>query len=177
MPARKGAQSMPKLIKNNVIVDDCWQIVRLAEGETAETVALPEGDLIVPFKVWQARKAELLARPQRGVWLAPDEFAGDIATDLRNLNIVAIDFPQFADGRGYSTAALLRTRYGWRGELRAIGDVLRDQLFYMHRVGFDAYAIRADKDIANALEALNDFSESYQADVNEPLPLFRRRRA
>ncbi|HTJ96266.1 MAG TPA: DUF934 domain-containing protein [Rhodocyclaceae bacterium] len=168
---------MPKLIKNNAIVDDSWQVVRLAEGETPESVALPDGDLIVPFKVWKARRADLLARPQIGVWLAPDETANDIATDLKHLKVVAIDFPQFVDGRGYSTAALLRTRYGWSGELRAIGDVLRDQLFYMHRVGFDAYAIRADKDIANALEALNDFSESYQSDVNEPLPLFRRRHA
>ena len=168
---------MAKLIKHNRIIDDSWAVVRLAEGETAETVQLPPGDLIVPLSVWQARRTELLARPQRGVWLAPDEVAQDIAVDLAHLQVVAIDFPAFADGRGYSTAALLRSRFGWRGELRAIGDVLRDQLFYMSRVGFDAYAIRADKDIEDALNALNDFSETYQAAVDEPLPLFRRRRA
>ena len=168
---------MAKIIKHNRIIDDSWIVVRLVEGETAETVQLPDGDIIVPLSVWQARKTELLARPQRGVWLAPDELAQDIAIDLAHLQVVAIDFPAFADGRGYSTAALLRSRFGWRGELRAIGDVLRDQLFYMSRVGFDAYAIRADKDIEDALNALNDFSETYQAAVDEPLPLFRRRRA
>ena len=168
---------MAKIIKHNRIIDDSWAVVRLAEGETAKSVPLPQGDLIVPLSVWQARRTELLARPQRGVWLAPDEVAQDIAVDLAHLQVVAIDFPAFADGRGYSTAALLRSRFGWRGELRAIGDVLRDQLFYMSRVGFDAYAIRADKDIEDALNALNDFSETYQAAVDEPLPLFRRRRA
>lgn len=175
MPARKGLLPMAKIIKHSSIIDDGWTLLRLAEGESAESVALPAGNLIVPLAVWQARKAELLARPQRGVWLAPDELAQDIATDLANLQLVAIDFPQFADGRGYSTAALLRTRFGWRGELRAIGEVLRDQLFYLNRVGFDAYAIREGKDIEDALKALNDFSETYQAAVDEPLPLFRRR--
>jgi len=167
--------SQTRIIKHGSIVDDSWTLLRLAADETAETVQLPAGDLIVPLPVWQARKAELLARPQRGVWLAPDELAQDIATDLAKLQLVAIDFPQFADGRGYSTAALLRSRFGWRGELRAIGEVLRDQLFYLHRVGFDAYAIREGKDIEDALKALNDFSETYQAAVDEPLPLFRRR--
>lgn len=176
MRARKGLPSMPnKLIKHSTIIDDSWQVVRLAEGESAATVALPAGDLIVPLPVWQARREELLARPQRGVWLAPDEFAEDIAVDLVHLQVLAVDFPQFADGRGYSTAALLRSRYGWRGELRAIGEVLRDQLFYLQRVGFDAYALSADEDIDSALAALNDFSETYQAAVDEPLPLFRRR--
>lgn len=166
-----------QIIKHSSIVADAWQLIRLAEGETAESVQLPAGDLIVPLKVWQARKTELLARPQRGVWLAPDEVAQDIATDLANLQVVAIDFPQFADGRGYSTAALLRGRFGWRGELRAIGEVLKDQLFYLSRVGFDAYAVSAGKDIEDAIKALNDFSETYQAAVDEPLPLYRRRHA
>ncbi len=166
-----------QIIKHGRIVDDSWQVIRLTEGDTPETVALPDGDLIVPLKVWKAQRQALLACPQRGVWLSPDELAEDVAIDLTYFSVVAIDFPQFADGRGYSTAALLRSRYGWHGELRAIGDVLRDQLFYMNRVGFDAYAIREDKDINNALEALNDFSETYQAAVDEPLPLFRRRSA
>jgi uncharacterized protein (DUF934 family) len=166
-----------KIIKHSNIIDDSWTVLRLADGETAESVQLPAGDVIVPLKVWHARKTELLARPQRGVWLAPDEVAQDIAVDLSNLQVVAIDFPQFADGRGYSTAALLRGRFGWRGELRAIGDVLKDQLFYLSRVGFDAYAVREGKDLEDAAKALNDFSETYQAAVDEPLPLFRRRRA
>ena len=74
-----------------------------------------------------------------------------------------------------SIAALLRSRYGFKGELRAIGDVLRDQLFYLQRVGFSAFALRADKDIHDALNALSDFSETYQGAIDQALPLFRRR--
>ena len=79
------------------------------------------------------------------------------------------------DGRGYSIARLLRERYGWRGELRAIGDVLRDQLFYLTRCGFDAFELRAGQDAQAALTALADFSEAYQSSVERPQPLFRRR--
>jgi uncharacterized protein (DUF934 family) len=86
-----------------------------------------------------------------------------------------VHFPTFTDGRGYSTARLLRERYGYRGELRAVGDVLRDQLFYLSRVGFDAFALRQDQDAEGALASLADFSESYQASVERPQPLFRRR--
>ena len=168
---------MAKIIKDGVIVEDNWQIVRLAENETAEKTVLPDGDLIVPFAVWQARRDELLTRPQRGVWLASNETAESVATALKHFAVVAIDFPTFNDGRGFSTATLLRTRYGWRGELRAIGDVQRDHIFFLARVGFDAFAVRADKDINAALAAFKDFSETYQAAVDNPLPLYRRRSA
>jgi uncharacterized protein (DUF934 family) len=85
-----------------------------------------------------------------------------------------VDFPKFTDGRGYSIAYNLRARLGYTGELRAIGDVLRDQLFYMQRVGFDAFAVRADKNIHDAVKGLTDFSEKYQASWDEKNPLFRR---
>ena len=76
--------------------------------------------------------------------------------------------------RGYSFAALLRARFGYRGELRAIGDIWQDQLFYLKRCGFDAFAVRTDKNIEDALRGLNDFSETYQTAVDQPLPLYRR---
>jgi uncharacterized protein (DUF934 family) len=85
-----------------------------------------------------------------------------------------VDFPKFTDGRGYSIAYNLRARLGYTGELRAIGDVLRDQLFYMQRVGFDAFAVRADKNIHDAVKGLTDFSEKYQTSWDEKNPLFRR---
>ncbi len=77
--------------------------------------------------------------------------------------LIAVDFPKFTDGRGYSIAYNLRKRLGYTGELRAIGDVLRDQLFYMQRVGFNAFATRPDRSIHDALKGLTDFSEAYQA--------------
>ena len=169
---------MTEIIKNGQIVSDDWQVLKLAEGETPETVALDGGKLIIPLAVWQARKAAILASGQPvGVWLDSHEGPEAIAADLTSFALVAVNFPKFADGRGYSTARLLRERYGYRGELRAIGDVLHDQLFLMKRCGFDAFAVRADKDIRAALAGLGDFSEAYQAAVDQPQPLFRRRTA
>ncbi|MNR36788.1 hypothetical protein D3C85_1547560 [compost metagenome] len=93
------------------------------------------------------------------------------------MSLVAVDFPVFRDGRGFSSAYLLRTRYHWDGQLRAIGDVLRDQLNFMKRCGFDAFAVRADKNIDDAIKGFTEFTVAYQASVDEPLPLFRRNRA
>jgi uncharacterized protein (DUF934 family) len=86
-----------------------------------------------------------------------------------------VKFPSFTDGRGYSVGRLLRERYGWTGELRAVGDIQRDQLFYLARCGFNAFALREGEDVDAALTAFADFSERYQASVDQPLPLFRRR--
>ena len=88
--------------------------------------------------------------------------------------MLAVDFPKFSDGRGYSIAYNIRSRLGYTGEVRAIGDVLRDQLFYMHRVGFNAFATREDRSIQDALKGLTDFSETYQTSWDEKNPLFRR---
>jgi uncharacterized protein (DUF934 family) len=169
---------MPKIIKNESIVDDRWQVVRLAEGQTAEAVDLNGDELIVPLTLWLARSDEILARKKPvGVWLDSSEAAEAIAGDLKHFALVAVNFPKFTDGRGFSTARLLRERYAYRGEIRAIGDVLQDQLFFMKRCGIDAYAVREDKDIEKALAGLRAFSESYQAAVDQPQPLFRRRSA
>lgn len=162
------------IIKDKTVMEDDWQVLRLAEGETAESVAVPVGKVIVPLKVWQAQRATLLARTELGVWLASDERAEELQTELDKFALIAVDFPKFADGRGYSIAYHLRARFAYLGELRAIGDVLRDQMFYMQRVGFNSYAPRADKDIHAALKGLSDFSLSYQASADEVQPLFRR---
>ncbi len=169
---------MPKIIKNDRIVEDAWQVLKLADGEAAETVALPQAATLFPLAVWQARKDELLARVATvGVWLDSSEGPEALVGDLASLAVVGVNFPKFADGRGYSTARLLRERYGYHGEIRAIGDVLHDQLFFMKRCGIDAYAVRADKDIEAALAGLRTFSDAYQAAVDQPQPLFRRRAA
>src|SRR5690606_12426030 len=99
----------------------------------------------------------------------------EIAEDLQHFQVVALNFPAFTDGRHYSSARLLRERYGYKGEVRAIGDVLRDQLFLMRRCGFDAFAVRPDRDPYDALLGLKDFSVTYQAASDDPRPLFRRR--
>ena len=168
---------MARIIRGGRVVDDAWQVVP-ATGEIPAPAALPE-QAIVPLSLWRARRDEILARGEKpvGVWLDSHEGPEAIVADLAHLVVIAINFPKFTDGRAYSTARLLRERYDYTGELRAIGEVLRDQLFFMRRCGFDAFAVRADRDIEAALAGFDDFPESYQAAADLPLPLFRRRPA
>ncbi|WP_027797942.1 DUF934 domain-containing protein [Paraburkholderia acidipaludis] len=172
---------MALIIRNREIVEDGWQVVRAAEdGTLPEVGALPAGQVIVPLALWQAQRDALVAsrsREELGVWLAPESEPADIVGDFGKVALIAVDFPVFRDGRGYSTARLLRERYGYQGELRAIGDVLRDQLRFYERCGFDAYALRADKDLHDALKAFTEFTVQYQGAFDEPSPLFRRRHA
>ncbi len=159
------------LIKQRATATDSWQ--PLDQG------ALPaSGDVIVPLAVWLAEREQLLARTGRvGVLLQPNDDPSWLSADVSSLALIAVHFPAFTDGRGYSTARLLRERYGYRGELRAVGDIQRDQLFYLHRAGFDAFQLKDGADVNDALTAFDDFSESYQAAVDQPSPLFRRRTA
>ena len=162
---------MPPLIKDRALVAARWTLLRDAKGLDD----VPAGvAAIVPLALWRGERAALLARGDVGVWLAPTDDPAALADDIAALTIIAVDFPKFTDGRGYSIAYNLRARLGYTGELRAVGDVLRDQLFYMQRVGFNAFAVRADKDINDALKGLTDFSEKYQTSWDEKNPLFRR---
>jgi len=111
-----------------------------------------------------------------GILLEATDDPQDLAPDLPRIELIAVQFARFTDGRGYSIARLLRGRFGYQGELRAVGDVLLDQLYYMKRVGFDAFALRDDQDPLAAAAALSAFTTGYQAGADEP-PLFRRRQA
>lgn len=172
---------MASIIKDRAIVTDDFTVVRAAEDGTLPAVdALPAGKIIVPFALWQASRDALAASrsaQEIGVWLAPDSEPADIVADFDKLALIAVDFPVFRDGRGYSTARLLRERYGYKGEIRAIGDVLRDQLRFYERCGFNAYALREDKDIHDALKAFTEFTVQYQGAFDDPSPLFRHREA
>ena len=170
---------MAKLIKGRAVAVDAWKWLELQEGETPENVTLTAGEVIFPLPVWRARKDEIISCHKRiGLLLQPDERVEDIAGDLDYFVVIAVNFPKFVDGRGYSTAALLRQRYKYQGELRAVGDVLHDQLFFMKRVGFDSYALKADKDAVHAIEAgFTTFAEPYQGATDQPLPAFRRHAA
>lgn len=165
---------MSHLIKNGALVANPWQAVSLpAEGET---VTIPAGPVLLPLSVWKDKRAELAGRSELGLWLEPADDLAAIAADLPQFEVIAIHFPKFVDGRGYSLARLLRERYGFTGEIRAVGDVLHDQLYFMARVGFDAFALRGEKNVQLALDgAFKTFTTPYQhaADVKEPL--FRRR--
>ena len=162
---------MSQLIKDGAIVDDRWTLLR--EATLGEWPA--QSAVIVPLALWRAERRALLQRGDVGVWLKPDDDPEALAADSAVLPLIAVDFPQFSDGRGYSTARLLREKLGFAGELRAIGDVLRDQLYYLRQCGFNAFAVRSDRNLEEALRGLQDFSDSYQATAATPLPLFRRR--
>jgi uncharacterized protein (DUF934 family) len=162
---------MAHLIDRKGLRPDSWQVF---DGTAS---AMPEGaDVLVALDVWRAQGALLKGHSARlGLLLSPPDDVKSVATDLVNFALVAVHFPKFTDGRGYSTARLLRERLGWQGELRATGDVLRDQLFLMARCGFDSFALRDDQDPQAALSAFRDFSVRYQSATDEPQPLFRRR--
>ena len=162
---------MPQLIKNRAVVDDRWTLVR----ETADLADLPAGPQIVPLAFWLAHRDALIRRGEVGVWLAPTDDPEALVADVGALPVIAVDFPQFTDGRGYSIARILRDHLQFKGELRAIGDVLRDQLFALAECGFDAFVIRADRDAEAALAGLDDFATIYASTSRTPQPWFRRR--
>ncbi|MNJ57022.1 hypothetical protein D3C77_525950 [compost metagenome] len=151
-----------------LLADDGWQLLRHVEQP------LPEGLLILPLADWLDREAQQPAG-RDGLWLGPDDEIEALEPWLAQVALIAIDFPSFRDGRGYSQAYLLRTRLGWQGELRAVGDVLRDQLSHMRQCGFDSFAVREDKCAEDALKGLAGMSVLYGRSVIEPRPLFRRR--
>jgi len=181
---------MATIIRNSRVEDDAWTVLPKADaadgsgasGDPAASppasAALPAGPVLLPLARWLADRDTLASHAAPvGVWLDAGDDPALLADDLARLPLVAVNFPKFTDGRGYSIARTLRERYGYRGELRAIGDVLHDQLYLLRRCGFDAFALRADKDAERALAGLKTFSESYQGAVDQPLPLFRRRAA
>lgn len=156
------------------VFEDGWILL----PRDASEADLPEGELLVPLALWLGARDRLLERASRtGVWLASDEAPETLAADLPRLALVAVDFPVFSDGRGYSTARILRERLGFRAELRAVGDVLRDQIFLMRRCGFDSFALRADRPASVAVSALGDFSNAYQQAGVDPGPALIRRGA
>lgn len=166
---------MPTLIKEGVVAPDEWTLLKEATGPEILQV-VPGKNFIVPLAFWQDYQAEMQDYSGRfALWLDSHENVNDIGPGLHDLPLVALNFPVFSDGRSYTNARELREKLNYSGEVRAIGDVLRDQLFYMARCGFNAFQLRYDQDVEACLSAFNDFHTGYQASVSDPLPLFRRR--
>ncbi|PKM22007.1 MAG: oxidoreductase [Gammaproteobacteria bacterium HGW-Gammaproteobacteria-14] len=160
---------MTQLIKDGALAENDWTRVGAEDSIPAS------GNIIVSLAAWQEQKVSLRNHDgQVAVCLEPGEEPEQIADDLADLPMIAIHFPAFADGRGYSYARELRTRYNYKGEIRAIGDVLQDQLFYLWRCGFNAFDIRADRDATAALKGLTDFTVTYQGDARDPRPVYQR---
>jgi uncharacterized protein (DUF934 family) len=165
------------------IVADAWRVVdsasdwdQCAGASEAADAARGGAGLLLPLALAEAQTARVCAAPgpALGLSLGPDDDPARAVAFFPHITLIGVKFPKFTDGRGYSTAVLLRTRHGWRGELRALGDVLQDQLFALRRVGFDSFALGADRDPQAALGAFAPFSDTYQGSVDQPLPVYAR---
>lgn len=160
------------VIKDGKITDNLWKIVNEDHSD------LRQDNIILPYSVWLANQDELSQRVSEGkigLLLEGDHNLQEQNEGIADFALITINFPGFMDGRGFSVARLLRERYGFTGELRASGGVIRDQLCYLQRCGFSSFDLDADINIEAAVESLNDFSEGYQISVDLPTPLFRRR--
>ncbi|MEM9378200.1 MAG: DUF934 domain-containing protein [Pseudomonadota bacterium] len=156
------------LIKDGAEAEDVWAFV---EGEDVPAV----GSISVPLAQLIEHADTLLARNEQiGVRLTPADDPHDLAPYLDRIALIEIDFPKYTDGRGYSQAQLLRRRLGYQGELRAVGHVLRDQILYMNRSGFDAYQT-SRADLPKVLDALNEYSAFYQPAADGHRSVFSRR--
>ena len=161
-----------RIIRQRKIVDDGF--LHVPDGNELPA----SGDVIVSVERYLEQRDALRTRGSKlGVRLRSDQEAKVVADFVAELSVIAIEFPNFKDGRGYTAARLLRDRYGYTGQLRAVGDVLRDQMFLMLRCGFDQFALKHPEQRETALTAYRDFSEAYQTSVERPVPLFARREA
>jgi uncharacterized protein (DUF934 family) len=163
---------MPKLIKwrgeDFVWADDRFTSV-------ADEDPIPAGDVILSLKRFMAEGDALLANRAVGVRLEPSENIEDLAYDLPRVAVVALVFPKFTDGRNYSAARLLRERYAYAGEIRAVGEVLREQALHMVRCGIDAFAVTDGSDPEVWAAASRRYHRVYQRAADHRVPIFAER--
>ena len=165
---------MAEILKNGQVHEDAWQVLRPEAEADLGNVTVPDGQWLVPFALWQAQQSTLQLRQDIAVWLSPNDDLIAVAKHFTQWPLLAIDFPKFTDGRGYSIAWRIRNHYNYTGELRAIGNVLVDQLFFMLRVGFDTLALDPRVSATTAERHLAPFPDTYQGSTDNPEPLFRR---
>ena len=149
-----------QIIKDRQIVDDSWSYV-------ADDAQLRAGNISVSLARWKKDKQQLLKSHEKvGVRIGPADSVADLAADLMGIQLIELDFPVFADGRIFSHAWLLRGRYNYQGEIRATGHFMADQVFYLSRVGVNAFSLEKTEDLPAALSALNDFTVTYQKSIH-----------
>lgn len=170
-------------IEAKYMKEDKWQLLDPIH-EKVDLSLLPQIDmpldkLIIPFEAWIATYRSDVSMTLFGdikaFTLSNTSDVNLLKPWLDKLSLIVLDFPKFTDGRAYSQAVELRRHLGWQGELRATGDVIRDQLSHMQRCGFNSFAIREDKDPNEAIKGLAGISVLYANSVVNPEPLFRRR--
>lgn len=166
---------MSSLITNRKVVPNEWALLQSASGPDAFS-ALRGRKVLLPLDLIMSDEDE--ARAQLGaigVWLDSHQELASIENRIADFQLIALNFPVFSDGRPFSLARRLRIDLGFTEEIRAIGDVLRDQLCFLERCGFNSFALRSDQDVDECLSAFDDFSSSYTATALNQEPIFRRR--
>ncbi|MBT3699546.1 MAG: DUF934 domain-containing protein [Methylococcales bacterium] len=147
-----------RLIKNREIITDSWT-------QIADDTIIPDGDIIVTYTRWLADKETLLNHAGGiGMSLNIEDDFDTLLSDLEHFSLIALNFAVFTDGRNFSRAQLLRDRYQFKGEIRAVGGFHRDQVYYLNRVGFNAFELTDEEDTQaeGMLSALDEFSVYYQ---------------
>ena len=158
---------MTQIILDGAIVESPWQTIHAGDGSTAANVLVPQAEYLA--------SAPLQARDDAGAWVAAEDNPQELEGVIDSLSVIAVHFPAFTDGRALSHAAALGTRCGFAGEIRAFGDVRRDQMEQMLQCGINAFKLPEGADLDAALAGLRLFSHSYQSSTNRPDPLFRLR--
>lgn len=172
---------MLNVLKDGQFISDEWALVDKSVGSIEKLPASGE-KTILPLSLWLANTEKTAAAPDHYAvwldgddWLDDDDTPQDLAPYVSQLKLICINFPAFTDGRGYSIARQLRANHEFTGELRAIGDVLRDQLQFYQRCGFNSYAFSDEPKDPSPLNSLEDFSVHYQDAADNYLPPFSRR--
>lgn len=160
---------MPSLINQEAALVNNWVTIEDYESE------LPAGQIIIDSAFWLENQAKLEGRKDIALLLKGDADLEALKPFLNSFDLIAVHFPAFADGRGYSLARLLKERYDFKGEIRAVGDVLIDQLHFMKRCGFDTYDLKEGLSAEKALNYFSTFSDPYQLAYDVQTPIFRRK--
>jgi len=149
-----------QIIKDKQIIDNAWTFV------DDETEVNDTGNITVSLQRWISAQQQLLNRTGKvGVRFRPTDNSDLIADALQGLELIELDFPGFGDGRLFSHAQLLRSRYGYQGEIRAVGNYLPDQVYYLSRVGVNAFQLADPNQAPLVISGLNDFSVNYQVSI------------
>lgn len=160
---------MQNLINQTSVLENQWALILDTDAP------LPSGNILVNSQYWLENITEFKTRSDVSIYLNADADLASLKDHLDSFPVIAINFPAFADGRGYSLARLLKERFDYKGEIRAIGDVLIDQLYFMKRCGFDTYLLKDGLDAQKALNYFSTFSDPYQLAYDLNTPLFRRK--
>lgn len=159
-----------KVINHGEIVEDSW--IHVDDDDQ-----LPSGGCVTVSleRLKSLSEAEAKLPSKLGVRIGPAQQVNELETHIPRLELVSLAMHPFTDGRSFTQARMLRERFGFKGEIRVTGDFLRDQMYYLQRLGVDSFEFEEGTDLNDRLKAFTEFTVTYQAAQDQPIPLYRRR--